>query len=94
MDPENKLGPTVQRISTNGIQLTVAFSEIVTVKGKPRLALRGGTFADYASGSGTDTLTFTAPSANATATKLDFNGGAILATEAAATLRLASATLP
>ncbi|MSU22974.1 MAG: hypothetical protein EXS32_04035 [Opitutus sp.] len=92
----------MKKISVEKTQLTVAFSENVTVKGHPRLALRPGAFADYASGSGSDTLVFTAPAhpeplewaANATATNLDFNGGAILATEAAATVRLATNILP
>ena len=93
-DPENKTGPAVKNISANGNQLTVTFGEDVTVKGHPRLVLRDGKFADYASGSGTDKLTFTAPAANAAAMKFDFNGGAIIANEAAATLRMASPSLP
>jgi hypothetical protein len=109
-DPENKTDPTVKKISTDKNQLTVTFGESVTVKGHPRLALRNGAFADCTSGSGTDTLIFTAPArpelargelvepvepaANATAAKFDFNGGTILATEAAATLRFATAALP
>ena len=93
-DPENKTGPVVQKISTNANQLAVTFSESVTVKGHPRLALRTQAFADYTSGSGTDTLVFTAAAANAAATKVDFNGGAIVATEAAATLRFANTIVP
>jgi pectinesterase len=101
-DPENKTGPIVKKTSADQRQLTVAFSEDVTVKGHPRVALRSGGFAEYAGGSGTDTLVFTAPArpepaeraANAVATKLDFNDGAIVASEAAATLRIASAIMP
>jgi pectinesterase len=93
-DPENKTGPAVKNVSAHGTQLTVTFGENVTVKGRPRLALRDGQFADYASGSGSDTLVFTAPAANATAARFDFNGGAILATEASATLRLAETRIP
>ncbi len=93
-DPENATGPAVRNISALGNSFTVTFGENVTVKGHPRLALRDGTFADYARGSGTDTLTFTAPSINSPVARLEFAGGSILATEAAATLRLASVTLP
>ena len=93
-DPESKTGPTVKKISADKTQLTVTFGENVTVKGHPRLALRNDAFADYTSGSGTDKLVFVSSVPNITATKFDFNGGAILATEASATLRLASTTLP
>lgn len=89
-DPENKSGPVVKNISASENQITVTFGEEVCVKGHPRLALGGGKFADYASGSGTTKLVFTASGAKATVTKLDFNGGAILATEASASLRFAN----
>ena len=73
----------------------MVFSENVTVKGKPRLKLSDGTFADYASGSGSDTLVFTLPQGkSAEMASVDLNGGAIIATEAGATLRLAQLTLP
>lgn len=109
-DPENKIGPVVKNVSANATQLTVIFSENVTVKGHPRLALRNGAFADYTSGGGTDTLVFTAPNrpelargelvepveraANVAATKFDCSDGAIVATEASATLRFVRAALP
>ena len=93
-DPENKTGPAVKNISSNASQFTVTFAENVTVKGHPRLALRDGTFADYASGSGTDKLVFTASAPDAAAAKFDFSSGAIVATEASATLRLTSVALP
>jgi hypothetical protein len=64
------------------------------VKGKPRLALQAGGFADYTRGSGTDTLIFTAPAPGATATKFDFAQGTILATEASSHLRSAREALP
>lgn len=93
-DPENKTGPVVKEMTGTANQVVVTFSENVTVKGHPRLALRDGKFADYSSGSGSDKLTFTENAANTTGAKFDFNGGAIVATEASAALRLASAALP
>ena len=87
-DPERKSGPTVQKVNLRDGQITLVFSENVTVKGKPRLALRDGGFADYASGSGTDTLVFTAPDGkHDEVVSLDLNGGAVIASEASATLR-------
>ena len=94
-NPENKSGPTIQQIKTDAGQIVVTFSEAVTVKGKPQLKLQNKKITDYASGSGTDTLVFTIPnggSEEATAVKL--NGGAIIACEAAATLRPANLSLP
>ena len=93
-DPENKLGPTVKKVSVSENRLTVTFSENVTAKNQPRLVLREGEFADYESGSGSDTLVFVAPVANPVATSLDFNGGRIIATEASAKLRPAQTALP
>jgi cyclophilin family peptidyl-prolyl cis-trans isomerase len=82
------------------IPITVTFSEPVTVTGTPQLAMNGGTdlVLNYASGSGTSTLTFTytvAAGQNiadldyASTTALALNGGAIKdATGNAATLTL------
>jgi len=71
-------------------QIGVGFSENVTVKGKPQLKLSDGTFAHYASGSGTDTLIFTmTPGEPGVVVSVDLNGGAIIASEAGATLRMA-----
>jgi pectinesterase len=93
-DPENANGPTIKSVAVGGERVAVTFSEGVTVKGRPRLRLREGGAADYTSGSGTDTLVFTASTPAPAVAGLDFNGGAILASEAAATLRLASPVLP
>jgi len=94
-DPENRQGPSVAQVVTRGSQMVLTFNESVTVKGQPRLALRSGGFADYISGSGGLSLVFTAPAAGTdAAAKLDFLHGAIVATEAAATLRVASLDLP
>jgi len=94
-DPENKSGPTIRQIKVDAGQVSVTFSENVTVKGKPRLKLRDKTFAGYATGSGTDTLVFTIPKnspGEVAAVKL--NGGVIIACEAAVTIRAADLSLP
>ena len=75
-------------------RVQLVFDEVVTVKGRPRLVLRGGEFAPYVSGSGTPTLIFGAPAGDDPPQRIDLNGGAIIATEAAATLRPADLTLP
>jgi LPXTG-site transpeptidase (sortase) family protein len=69
--PQDATAPTVSSVSstkTNGtygtgttIDVTVQFSESVTVTGTPQLTLETGTsdaVVDYTSGSGSDTLTF------------------------------------
>jgi pectinesterase len=94
-NPEDKSGPTIRQIRPQAGQISVTFSEEVTVKGRPRLKLRDQTFADYARGSGTDTLIFTTPEKSpgpAAAVKL--NGGAIIACGAAATTRAADLSPP
>lgn len=64
-DPERNTGAGVRQVRTQGNRVELTFSESVTVKGKPRLTFRGGAAAIYAAGSGTDTLTFQAASAQA-----------------------------
>jgi pectinesterase len=87
-DPERAAGPKIERISPEERRITVRFSENVTVKGKPRLALKGGGYAPYQAGGGTDTLVFaSAGGTRAEVTAFDLNGGAVIATEAAATIR-------
>jgi pectinesterase len=86
-DPERKTGPTIQKVVQRDGQIDVVFSESVTVKGRPWLGS-----AEFARGSGTDTLVFTG--ALNGATKIDLHGGAIIASEASATLRNADVTLP
>ena len=94
-NPENTSGPLIQKVSPTDKQVTLVFSENVTVKGKPRLKLSDGAFADYASGSGSNTLVFARPQGrSAEIASVDLNGGAIIASEADATLRLAQLSLP
>ncbi len=94
-DPESTSGPVIQKVRATEGRVTLAFNESVTVKGKPRLKLSGSVFADYSSGSGTDTVFFKLPKGGATqVASVDLNGGAIIATEAGATMRLAELKLP
>jgi hypothetical protein len=91
--------PTVTGVSSttaNGtygvgsvITLTVGFSKVVVVSGTPQLALNSGGTANYSSGSGTTTLTFTyTVAAGQNSPKLDYtsttaltlNGGTIFDT--------------
>jgi hypothetical protein len=79
------------------IDVTVQFTDPVTVTGTPQLALNSGGTAGYLSGSGTDTLTFrytVAAGQNSadldytSATSLTLNGGTIQAGGQAAVLTL------
>ncbi len=87
-NPENQTGPTITKILKQEQQIAVVFNESVTVKGKPRLKLSDGSFADYAIGSGSDTLAFRLPEKPADAASLDLHGGFIFASEADAALRM------
>ncbi len=94
-DPERRAGPTIKKITQQNGRVDVLFSESVTVKGKPRLVLKSGEFADYANGSGTDTLVFGASGRNpGEVSGVDLQGGSIVASEAAATLPIARLSLP
>ncbi|MGB8368171.1 MAG: pectinesterase family protein [Limisphaerales bacterium] len=94
-DPERTAGPAIRQVKVGAGQIGVGFSENVTVKGKPQLKLSDGTFAHYASGSGSDTLIFTmTPGEPGVVVSVDLNGGVIIASEADATLRLAQLVLP
>lgn len=94
-DPERTDSPKVRHVTVRDARFELTFSESVTVKGTPRLALRGGSFATYASGSGSRTLIFAAPAgATPAGAKLELAGGAIVASEAFAILRVADLTLP
>jgi pectinesterase len=92
-DPESRAGPTIRQVKPEGGQIIVGFSENVTVKGRPQLVLRGG-LADYVSGCGTDTLVFRVQGKPGRVISVDLNDGAIIATEAGATLRSAQLKLP
>jgi len=93
-DPENESGPIIQQLRVMRGQIGVVFSEPVTVKGKPRLRMRGSGVADYVSGSGTDILLFGQESDSDDEVRaVDLNGGAIIACEASVTLRPADLSL-
>jgi pectinesterase len=84
-DPEDKTGPKFVEINRKDGQIQVKYSESVTVKGKPFLK-QGGAQAAYESGSGSDTLVFAAAGTGDVG-PIDLNGGAIIATQASATVR-------
>ena len=93
-DPENESGPAIQQLHVAGRKIALVFSEPVTVKGQPRVRMRGGDTASYASGSGTDTLSFELGSDDIDeVAALDLNGGAIIGCQGSATSRLASLVL-
>lgn len=94
-DPERQSGPTVQKVIPKDDRIEVIFDESVTVKGRPRLVLKSGGYADYTSGSGSNTLIFNVPAGRQSEViKFDFNGSAIIASEAAATLRRVNSVAP
>jgi len=94
-DPERRSGPTIQKITSQADHIEMVFNENVTVKGKPRLILKSGGSGDYASGSGSNALVFTSSgAAQSGVAGVDLQGGNIIATEAAATIRVADLTLP
>jgi pectinesterase len=91
-DPERRDRPAISKVTQESDRIEVTFGENVTVKGKPRLILRGSNFADYVSGSGGNVLIFGVPArARGEAVKLDLNRGAIIASEASAILRIVDA---
>lgn len=87
-DPESIEGPKFGKVQVLDGKVIILFSEPVTVKGAPRVRLSNGELGEYESGSGSDTLTFrTAPALESSFVSIDLKGGAIIATEASATLR-------
>jgi pectinesterase len=94
-NPENESGPVIQQLRVMGRQIALVFNESVTVKGKPRLKMCGSDVANYVSGSdGDDELLFElASDSGDEVCAVDLNDGAIIACEAAATLRPAELSL-
>ena len=94
-DPEQTEGPGIEKVNLANALVALVFSEPVTVKGKPRLALSNGSFAEYASGSGLHTIQFRPSAEGAGEVKaVDLDGGAIIASQAGTTLRTANLELP
>lgn len=95
-DPERTDGPKIVSVEPNGSgKIEVTFSEPVTVKGRPRLTFANGISGEFADGSGTKALQFTIEAGrNNAKPKLDLNGGAIIACEAGAAVRVADAQMP
>ncbi|MBN2594369.1 MAG: hypothetical protein JXA81_12750 [Sedimentisphaerales bacterium] len=94
-DPEQSNGPTIEKVEVHADHIDVIFSENVTVKGKPRLVLQGDDYANYRSGSGSNTLVFdVSKSQEVKVDSFDLHGGVIIATQAAAVIREANLSLP
>lgn len=94
-DPERVDRPTIRGIAWGDGRVTLHLSENVTVQGSPHLVMRDGVLATFASGSGSDTLTFTAAQGAPRAIReLNLDRGAIIASEATATLRFLDPDLP
>ena len=94
-DPEQHAGPTIQKVIQEDGRFEAIFNENVTVKGKPRLVLKPGGFAEYATGSGSNTLVFAVPAGNhGDVSRVDLQGGNIISSEAGASLRVADVSLP
>lgn len=94
-NPERKDQPVIKEVKRGPERIEVIFSEAVTVKGRPQLKLRSGQKAEFVSGSGSETLAFKAPDqVGPEPVTLELNGGAMVACEAGAVLRLADVTWP
>jgi pectinesterase len=94
-DPENDAGPAIRDVQRADRQISLTFSEDVTVKGNPRLNLADGIPCSYKAGSGTATLIFEVNSDEPGIVKsVDLNGGAIVASQASAFDRYAKIELP
>ena len=90
-DPERHDAPAILKLQQKEGETEVTFGENVTVKGKPRLRLRDGGYAEYASGSGGTVLVFSTrvrSERTVAVTGLNLHGGAIVASEASANLRM------
>jgi pectinesterase len=89
-DPERRDRPAVRRIENSGTEIRLHFSEVMTVKGAPRLELASGKYADYVEGSGGMALLFIRPPGDTSpVVGIHMGAGGVLASEAGATLRMA-----
>jgi pectinesterase len=96
-NPERTDGPRIVSVSMDGDKALIEFSEPVTVKGKPMLELApkapgNNTTGNYDNGSGSKTLVFDVKPPLRSGQDLGmiaFEGGAIIASEAGATIRQA-----
>jgi len=92
-NPERTVGPAIQRVESVDGRIRVVFSESVTVHGVPQLVLASGAKAMYATGSGTDTLSFRVAHPGKVK-KIELRGGAIFASAASLYERNAKLDLP
>lgn len=89
-DPENAAPPRVVKVVRVDAFVTVTFSELVTVKGRPVVVDADGGQLAYQEGSGTASLVFKAASASTVGVpqRIDLKGGAIVASQASVRPRL------
>ncbi|HZZ26495.1 MAG TPA: pectinesterase family protein [Pirellulales bacterium] len=94
-NPEHPQPAAIKDFKSMEGKIAVTFTSDVTVKGKPRLELKRNAFAEYASGSGSNTLQFTLPegATDVQVVKFDLNDGAIINSEASAALTPANLQL-
>jgi hypothetical protein len=92
-DPESERGPRIMAIERQADEITVRFSESVTVEGEPLLELQSGKNAQYERGSGTSTLVFREKE-QSIPKRLILNGGFIFASGASLHQRDANLSLP
>ena len=89
-DPERG-PPSVTGVTVESDAIALTFSELVTVKGAPRLAMTGGAMSAYLSGSGTNTLRFQRGAGRPAG--LDYVQGHVIASEAAARMHVANSQI-
>ncbi len=89
-DPESAAPPRVVKVVRVDAFVTVTFSELVTVKGRPVVVDADGGQLAYQEGSGTASLVFKAASASTVGVpqRIDLKGGAIVASQASVRPRL------
>lgn len=91
-DPEGTKPPAITAARRVGDEVRIEFSEPVTVKGKPHLVFIDAAEGAYLSGSGSTVLIFRA-AGSSLAARLESASGAIVASQASATLRFVASSL-
>jgi pectinesterase len=84
-DPEDNSGPRIVDVTLKDGKVVLKFSEPVTVKGKPAIKLKNGSTVSYQSTVNDEAFFDSSP--NSEAAFVVLNGGAIIATQASASIR-------